>query len=218
MPAILPHSRKIIFISFLLFYLLGDSIAQDNNSIIRVSNKLGPVLGYSASSGIKLLTVNGLHFKDLNRNGKLDKYEDWRLSVDERAKDLASKMTVEQIAGLMLYSGHQSIPGAPKGFGAATYNGKPFAESGAKASEITDQQRKFLTDDNLRHVLVTRVQTPEIAAQWNNNIQALLEGLGLGIPSNTLSPSPRRSPSAWCLPCPRRIWRRSRASSRAPTR
>ena len=94
MPAILTHSRKIIFIAFLLFFLLGDSIAQDKNSIKRVANKNGPVLGYSASSGIKLLTVNGLYFKDFNRDGKLDKYEDWRLSVDERAKDLASKMTV----------------------------------------------------------------------------------------------------------------------------
>ena len=187
MTAILSHSRKIIITAFLLFYLHGHSIAQDNNSIVRVANQNGPVLGYSASSGVKLLTVNGLHFKDLNRDGKLDKYEDWRLSVDERAKDLASKMTVEQIAGLMLYSGHQAIPANPTGFGAATYNGKPFAESGAKASDITDQQRKFLTDDNLRHVLVTRVQTPEIAAQWNNNVQALLEGLGLGIPSNNSS-------------------------------
>ena len=142
MPAKLSHSRKIIFIAFLLFYLLGHSIAQDNNSIVRVANQNGPVLGYSASSGVKLLTVNGLHFKDLNRDGKLDKYEDWRLTVDERAADLASKMTVEQIAGLMLYSGHQAIPANPSGFGAATYNGKPFAESGAKVSDITDQQRK----------------------------------------------------------------------------
>lgn len=174
MPAILSHSWKIILIAFLLFYPLGHLIAQDNNSILRVANQNGPVLGYSASSGVKLLKVNGLYFKDLNRDSKLDKYEDWRLSVDERAKDLASKMTVEQIAGLMLYSVHQAVPANPRGFGAATYNGKPFAESGAKASDLTDQQRKFLTDDNLRHVLVTRVQTPEIAAQWNNNVQALL--------------------------------------------
>ncbi len=192
MPAILSHSWKIILIALLLFYPLGHSIAQDNNSIVRVANQNGPVLGYSASSGLKLLTVNGLFFKDLNRDNKLDKYEDWRLSVDERAKDLASKMTIEQIAGLMLYSGHQAVPASPRGFGAATYNGKPFAESGAKASDLTDQQRKFLTDDNLRHVLVTRVQTPEIAAQWNNNVQTLLEGLGLGIPSNNSS-DPRNS-------------------------
>ena len=67
---------------------------------------------YSTSSGIKLVFDKGFAFKDLNRNGKLDPYEDWRLSADERAKDLASKMSIEQIAGLMLYSAHQAIPAA----------------------------------------------------------------------------------------------------------
>ena len=51
---------------------------------------------------VALLKVKNFEFKDLNKNGKLDQYEDWRLPADERAKDLASKMTVEQIAGLML--------------------------------------------------------------------------------------------------------------------
>ncbi|HOX83796.1 MAG TPA: glycoside hydrolase family 3 N-terminal domain-containing protein, partial [Chryseolinea sp.] len=147
-------------------------------------------LGYSITSGVKILTVDRLAFKDLNKNGKLDKYEDWRLSADERAKDLASQMSVEQIAGLMLYSRHQSIPGGSRGFMASTYNGKAFEESGAKASDLSDQQKKFLTDDNLRHVLITMVESPEVAAQWNNNMQALVEGLGLGIPANT-STDPR---------------------------
>ena len=44
-----------------------------------------------------------------------------------------------------------------------------------------------MTEDNLRHVLITRVQSPEIAALWNNNAQALVEGLGLGIPANNSS-------------------------------
>ena len=108
-----------------------------------VSNTNGPILGYAPSSGTQLLKIGGLNFKDLNRNGKLDRYEDWRLSVEERAKDLAGKMTVEQIAGLMLYSGHQAVPANPRGLGAATYNGKPFAESGAKPFDLTDQQKKF---------------------------------------------------------------------------
>lgn len=60
-----------------------------------------PVLGTRSA---KLLTVNGLQFKDLNKNGQLDKYEDWRLSNDERAKDLLSKMSVEQKVGFMLIS------------------------------------------------------------------------------------------------------------------
>lgn len=96
----------------------------------------------------------------------------------------------------MLYSGHQSIPGG--GFGpGGTYSGKTFDESGAKSSDLTDQQVEFLTKDNLRHVLITSVESPEVAAIWNNNAQELVEGLGLGIPVNN-STDPRQSGSIRC--------------------
>ena len=162
-----------------------------------IYNQDGQTLGYSPASGVKLLTVNRLAFKDLNRNGTLDAYEDWRLPVNDRALDLASRMSVDQIAGLMLYSSHQSIPSGGPGFGrAGTYGGKPFAESGAKASDLSDQQIKFLTDDNLRHVLVTSLESPETAAIWNNNIQAFVEGTGLGIPVN-ISSDPRHGSDSY---------------------
>ena len=153
-----------------------------------VANTDGATLGYSTTSGVTILTVDRMAFKDLNRNGSLDPYEDWRLSAEERAKDLASKMSVEQIAGLMLYSAHQSIPGGGnRFFGPVTYNRKPFEESGAKASDLSDAQQVFLKDDNLRHVLITGVESPGVAAQWNNNAQAFVEGIGMGIPVNTSS-------------------------------
>lgn len=153
-----------------------------------VLNEGGKNLGYSPKSGIELLTIDGYAFKDLSKDGKLDAYEDWRLPVDERAMDLAKKMTLEQIAGLMLYSAHQSIPGGGnRFFGAVTYGGKPFAESGAVASDLSDAQIKFLNDDNLRHVLITGVESPVIAAKWNNNAQAMVEKIGMGIPINTSS-------------------------------
>lgn len=158
-----------------------------------VLNEGGQDLGYSSESGVTILTVNRYAFKDLNQNGSLDPYEDWRLSSDERAADLASQMSVEQIAGLMLYSAHQMIPG--EGFGRSTYGGKAFGESEAKAWDLSDQQINFLSDDNLRHVLITRVQNPETAARWNNNAQALVEGLGLGIPANNSS-DPRHRAAA----------------------
>ena len=50
----------------------------------------------------KILNIGGFQFKDLNKNGQLDKYEDWRLSADERSKDLLAKMSVEEKAGFML--------------------------------------------------------------------------------------------------------------------
>src|SRR5579859_1439908 len=117
----------------------------ETNGIKTVTNEGGKTLGYATISGVKLITADRFAFKDLNKNGKLDKYEDWRLPVDERAKDLASRLSVEQIAGLMLYSRHQRIPASSQGFMAGTYNGKPFEQSGAKASDLSDQQKKFLT-------------------------------------------------------------------------
>lgn len=186
------------YISLLGIALLGlqcTSSVRHQNNFILVENPQGATLGYSPSSGVVILEQDGLKFKDLNKNGKLDVYEDWRLPVEERAKDLASQMSIDKIAGLMLYSGHQAIPSADSGFGAGTYNGKVFSESGVNPWDLTDAQKTFLAEDNLRHVLITAVQSPEVAARWNNEMQAFLEKTSLGIPGNT-STDPRHSGQA----------------------
>ncbi len=138
-----------------------------------VTQKGGQTLGYSPSSGVTIITKGGYAFKDLNRNGKLDVYEDWRKDPVVRAKDLASKLSIEEIAGMMLYSGHQAVNGP----------------------EITDAQRKFLKEDNLRAVLMTRVSSSADAARWNNNVQAFVEGFGHGVPANNSS-DPRHGAQA----------------------
>lgn len=163
--------------------------------IVYVHNPGGPTLGYSKVSGVGILEQDGLFFKDLNRNGKLDPYEDWRLPAKERAKDLASRMSIEQIAGLMLYSRHQAVPAASGGWFAGTYNGQPYEASGAQPWDLTDEQKAFLENDHLRHILITTVESPEIAARWNNQVQAFAEGSGLGIPANNSS-DPRHSPDS----------------------
>ena len=135
-----------------------------------VTQKGGATLGYTS---VPLLTVDKYAFKDLNRNGALDPYEDWRLPAEDRARDLAAQLSIEEIAGLMLYSGHQAV----------------------REPELTDQLVKFLTEDNLRAVLVTTLESPEIAARWNNNVQTLVESLGHGIPANNSS-DPRNETAA----------------------
>lgn len=201
------HSKhKTIYVKAALYPLLAVGLitgcqpkwtetAKDGYNL--VENEGGKQLGYSPASGVTLLTADRLAFKDLNKNGVLDPYEDWRLSADERATDLAGKMSLEQISGLMLYSAHQSIPGGGnRFFGPVTYGGKPFAESGAQASDLSDAQKKFLSEDNLRHVLITSVETPAVAAQWNNNAQAMVEQLGMGIPVN-ISSDPRHGSDSY---------------------
>lgn len=54
--------------------------------------------------------MDGYAFKDFLRSGGLAPYEGWRLTNEERAKDLAEGLKIEDIAGLMLYSAHQFIP------------------------------------------------------------------------------------------------------------
>ncbi len=183
---------KKVFNLMLLFPILlqaqnkwTPSVLTEGINKIKVNDQI--TLGYAQNSGLKIIMKEGLPFKDLNKNGVLDIYEDWRVNVNERAKDLASKMSIDQIAGLMLYSAHQSVPMPPMGRFKSTYNGKSFDDSGAKPSDLTDQQKIFLTEDNLRHVLVTSVENPIVAATWNNNIQKLVEGIGMGIPANNSS-------------------------------
>lgn len=193
------YNYKILTLaSAFIFFACDQNKTEEisiGSDIVILTQSEGSMLGYSKTSGIQLIQENGLYFKDLNKNGSLDAYEDWRLTIQERAKDLASKMSKEQIAGLMLYSSHQSIPANPQGFGAGTYGGKSITESGMLTSSISDQQKKFLEEDNLRHVLITSVESPKIAAEWNNNVQAFVEGLSLGIPANNSS-DPRHGPVA----------------------
>jgi len=161
-------------------------------NVTYVVNPNGPKLGLSTA---KLLQQDGLYFKDLEGTGKLLPYEDWRLSPEERAQDLAQRLSVEEIAGLMMYSSHQMVPffaGSPF---QATYDGKSFEESGVEAWALTDQQKKFLKEDHLRHVLAMLLKDAKTAALWNNEMQAFAEAQPHGIPVN-ISSDPRNGASS----------------------
>jgi beta-glucosidase len=109
------------------------------------------------------LTVDGLKFRDLNGSGTLDKYEDWRYSAVCRAKDLVTRMTVPQKVGLMSES--SSIGGG---------NTTGILDTGPVDSIGFQQRRQAL----IRFSAITG----EDYAKYMNNIQAMCEGLPLGIP------------------------------------
>ncbi len=158
----------------------------DNHIIISVDG--GPELGYSPESGTKIIEVDGLPFKDFGGQGELLPYADWRLDAHTRAKNLAAKLSIEEIAGLMLYSPQNRIPMRA----GDTYGGKAFDETNAQKFDLSDGQKAFLLHDNVRHVLVSVVDSAVDAAKWNNRAQALAESIGHGIPVNSSS-DPRHS-------------------------
>lgn len=59
----------------------------------------------SAASADKFIQVDGQWFKDMNGNGQLDAYEDWRLSSAERAENLVSLMNLNEKVGILGFGG-----------------------------------------------------------------------------------------------------------------
>jgi beta-glucosidase len=99
----------------------------------------------TVSAAVKpTLTVDGSLFKDLNGNGQLDPYEDWRLPVAQRVEDLLSRMTLAEKAGLMhIISFSQTANLATiqnLQIHYLTLRGG-FANAGAAASSLNDWQK-----------------------------------------------------------------------------
>jgi beta-glucosidase len=118
---------------------------------------------------VSVLTVDGLRFKDLDRSGMLDPYEDWRLSADIRAQDLVRHMTLAEKAAVMM---HGTLPMQA---GNAFYDvpkARGIIESGVNS-------------------LITRLSAePRAFAEQSNQLQAIAEQTRLGIPL-TISTDPR---------------------------
>ncbi len=161
---------------------------EEKDGYVLVKQTCGPDLAFAQGSRVRIIERDGLAFKSFDGSDTLLPYCDWRLPAEQRAEDLASRMSIEEIAGLMLYSPQNRIPMAT----GDTYRGKAWSESGEKEWAVSDGQRRFLLEDKVRHVLVSKVSSPEAAARWNNAIQAIAENDGLGIPANNSS-DPRHS-------------------------
>ncbi len=123
------------------------------------------VLGHRSAA---LLTVDGLTFKDLNRNGKLDPYEDWRLPPDVRTADLVQRMSLEELAGVMV---HGTLP-----------SGGPMAPLGVGKEYDLVKVRQFIDEDHVSAFLTRLNGSAELFAKQNNEVQAIAESSRLGIP------------------------------------
>jgi beta-glucosidase len=109
-----------------------------------------PVLG---TRSVSVLEKHGLKFKDLNKNGKLDKYEDWRLTSEERSRDLLSKMSVEEKAGFMLINSLNMVGSRRAESSDGKLAASDLEESGAAtnlggASPGRNRQREGASDQN----------------------------------------------------------------------
>ena len=132
-------------------------------------------LGYI--NGTPILEVDGLKFKDLNDNGELDVYEDWRADIDERVADLYSQMTLKE-RSMMLYQvctcGDNS--GVVYNADSLYEQNCPYGESGAYSMWY------YINVYGIHTYLDNSNGTPQEQVWAHNEIQAIAEATRLGIP------------------------------------
>jgi beta-glucosidase len=144
-----------------------------------------PELGYRS---VKILTRHHYKFRDLNKNGKLDKYEDWRLPLDDRVSDLLSKMTLEEKAGFMIISqinmvrtdeGYSSDLSEEDDVSTTNiFTGEKLETPYINASGTT----KGILERHLRHFILRANAKPGTISEWSNKVQEVAEKSRLGIP------------------------------------
>lgn len=117
--------------------------------------------------------------RDLNKNGRLDPYEDPNRPIAERVEDLLSQMTLDEKAGMMF---HPPIGMNPDGTlfegGEGMFRAQPTSE--------------LVSGKLMNHCNVFTVAEPRQMAEWYNRLQALAEETRLGIPV-TISSDPRHA-------------------------
>jgi len=177
--------KKLLkFILITIGSLLGFAVIVALGAIIymNISNsRLAKDSLKHAGHYVKPLSVAGFTFRDLNKNGKLDIYEDKRKPVDVRVNDLVSQMTLEEKAGTMFI----------------TMISMKKDGSVLEKPSFTDPQSlvfpgtlEMMYGKLMNHFNVTSVSDKKLMPEWQNKIQKMAERTRLGIPV-TLASDPR---------------------------
>ena len=122
--------------------------------------------------------TGGLSFKDLNANGVLDPYEDWRLTADDRVNDLMSRMSLEEKVGLMLIDTLNADCG-----GRVPQTGVDFVNTQLMSHFIFRNPVTSTPVCGTANGRSGQPVTPQQAATFTNAVQELREATRLGIPA-----------------------------------
>src|SRR5690606_32500379 len=184
------HQSFYLSMSTLVIISLSGCVT-DKKSATSPQPKLG-------TRSVAIIEQDGLKFKDLNKNGEVDAYEDWRLSPAERSQDLLKRMSLEEKAGMMLIADmrmeneafmlEKVVQAKPvtSDFNEQDividknqFTGEPLARPIMNTVGTT----KGILKHKMRHFIWRTTTAPaDTMARWANKVQALAESDSLGIP------------------------------------
>ncbi|MFH0841249.1 MAG: glycoside hydrolase family 3 N-terminal domain-containing protein, partial [Bacteroidota bacterium] len=154
----------IVIVVFLWFSISGNQAAKKSITL--------------AGPEVQTLTVDGFTFRDLNKNGKLDIYEDIRQPQENRVKDLLSQMNLEEKTGMMF------IPPISMRKDGTISEKASLSDIFSLMSPGTSS---MLFGKNINHYNIFFGTTKKEMAMWYNNLQKLAERSRLGIPVSIAS-------------------------------
>jgi beta-glucosidase len=152
-----------------------------------------------------LVEHDGLQFRDLDGDGVVSPYEDWRLPVSVRVSDLVSRMTLSEKAGLLLLTS-QFIGGSDRLRHFNPGVEPVLSEDGLLIENdmVTDVNRwakpdsstyrleppvldvagatRGITELGLRYLILRDSPSADRVAMFANRLQEVAEGTRLGIP------------------------------------
>lgn len=136
-----------------------------------------------------IITVDGLQFKDLNDNGELDVYEDWRADTEDRVTDLLSQMTLKE-KSMLLY--HICTCSDNTGVDFSNPDTLYLQEGTYDGSHYS--MWYHINEFGITHYLDNSNGTPDAQVYAHNEMQSIAEGTRLGVP---LTFSSDREFNAW---------------------
>ncbi len=131
-----------------------------------------------AGEAAPMLTIDGQTFRDLNKNGKLDVYENREATLEDRVEDLLGQMNLAEKAG-MLFAHFLGMNADGSLMEIPTFS-DPFSFM-AENTSTTLLKKKMTAVQNLGGTSAYNYAT------WNNNLQALAQRTRLGIPITLIS-------------------------------
>lgn len=135
-----------------------------------------------------IIEVDGLRFRDLDEDGQLTPYEDWRLSPGARAADLVTRMSPDEKVGLLVInsrsmgiSQHDPALTSHDGLLDEQYHrvkNDPHNSAGLPYEGTTQQ----ITELHMRFFIMRETPTGSRIANWINAMNEVAEGTRWGIP------------------------------------
>lgn len=180
-----------------------NSVIQQSSSGFYYIAENGDQVRLSSKSADGFIEVDGLYFRDLDKDGELDVYEDWRVDQEERVQDLLSQMTDEEKAGSLIFACIFGSNGSTvsdlggdqdQSHAGVTAKGAPYVEDPETCLYSTNVVENIggttvipmtyqIQETNVTTFIAALTGNPKDQLDLFNSIQGIAEESRLGIPA-----------------------------------